>query len=338
MRVLAVGATGFIGSPVVRLLIEQGHVTAVLHRGRSEAGPPEEAEVIQGDRDAPADLKAALVRFKPEVVLDVIPYTEKQAKSLVETFCGSARRIVAVSSADVYRNYDGFRGRTSAPPDPVPLAENAPLREALYPYRGCGVPFKWADDYDKILVERVVLGEPKLPGTVLRLPAVYGPGDTQHRPAPYLQRMDDGRPAVLLTEEQAEWRWTRGYVENVAAAIAFAVTDDRAAGRVYNLGEAPTPTEREWVQQIGREAGWSGEIVTLPNRQLPQALQQPFDFRYHLATDTRRIREELGFAEPIGRQQALQRTIEWEWSHPGETVQADYSEEDRVLAARRNTV
>ena len=110
--------------------------------------------------------------------------------------------------------------------------------------------FEHADDYDKILVEQAVLDQPALPATVLRLPAVYGPGDKGYRLRPYVQRMADGRPAILLAAEQARWRWTRGYVGNVAAAIALAVTDSRAAGRIYNVGDSPTPTEREWVENI----------------------------------------------------------------------------------------
>jgi len=52
---------------------------------------------------------------------------------------------------------------------------------------------------------------------------VYGPGDNQHRIFEYLKRMDDGRTAILLTGPGG-WRWSRGYVENVAAAIALAAT------------------------------------------------------------------------------------------------------------------
>ena len=45
--------------------------------------------------------------------------------------------------------------------------------------------FGWVDDaYDKIPVERAVLGNPALPGIVLRLPMVYGPGDRLHRFTP----------------------------------------------------------------------------------------------------------------------------------------------------------
>jgi hypothetical protein len=38
----------------------------------------------------------------------------------------------------------------------------------------------------------------------------------------YIKRMDDGRPAILLDEAYARWRWARGYVENIAHAIALA--------------------------------------------------------------------------------------------------------------------
>ena len=338
MRVLAIGATGFIGPHVVHLLIEQGHDVAVLHRGETDADLSDEVQHIHGNRDALADVQPEVERFRPEIVLDVIPYTERQAQGLVGAFRGLARRVVAVSSADVYRNYDGFRGKATAPPDPVALSEGAPLRETRYPYRGCGLPFNWADDYDKIPVERVVLGEPDLPGTVLRFPAVYGPGDKQHRLRPYLRHMDDGRPAVLLAEEQAGWRWTRGYVGNVGAAIALAVMDDRAAGRVYNVGEEPAPTEREWVERIGTAAGWTGEVVTVQGEHLPEHLRQPFDFRYDLATDTGRIREELGYAEPTGWQEALERTVEWERSQREELAQPDYAAEDAALAAQNDAV
>ncbi len=57
----------------------------------------------------------------------------------------------------------------------MPLTEESPLREHLYPFRGPTPrsdddPRQWLDDYGKILVERVVMGDPDLPGTVLRLP------------------------------------------------------------------------------------------------------------------------------------------------------------------------
>ena len=255
MKILAIGATGFIGRHVVHQLVRSGHVVTILHRGETNPVLPERVEQILGHRDRLSDVVEDFRRFGPDVVLDMILFTERQAHELVNALRGVADRLVVVSSADVYRNYDGFRLKPTAQPDPAPLDEDAPLRETRYPYRGYGLSFEHADDYDKILVEQVVLDQPDLPATVLRLPAVYGPGDKGYRLRPYLQRMADVRPAILLADEQARWRWTRGYVGNVAAAIALAVTDGRAARCIYNVGENPTPTEREWVERIGAAAG-----------------------------------------------------------------------------------
>jgi nucleoside-diphosphate-sugar epimerase len=62
-------------------------------------------------------------------------------------------------------------------------------------------------------------------------------------------------------------------------------------------------------------AGRSGDVVEIAAEQLPADLRQPFDFRYELATDTSRIRKELSYAEPLDRNEALKRTVEWERLH-----------------------
>lgn len=336
MKVLAIGATGFIGRHVVPLLVEQGIEVVVLHRGETDADFPDGVRRIRGNRNCLEDAKAELDRFAPDVVLDAILYSEQQAREMVQAFRGNAGRVVALSSADVYRNYDGFRGKSTAQPDPVPLAEDAPLRDTRYPYRGCGLPFEHADDYEKILVEQVLLAEPDLPATLLRLPAVYGPGDPQHRLRPYLQRMVDGRPGILLQEEQAAWQWTRGYVGNVAAAIALAVADPRAVRRVFNVGDEPALSERAWVERIGAAAGWRGEVVAVSASELPNHLKQAFDWRYELWTDTSSIRDELGYVELIPLDEALDRTVEWERSTLDGIEPLKYGEEDAVLQSKLN--
>jgi hypothetical protein len=49
----------------------------------------------------------------------------------METVLGIARRVVALSSGDVYRAYDLLHGTEAGPPQPIPIAEDAPLRHRL---------------------------------------------------------------------------------------------------------------------------------------------------------------------------------------------------------------
>jgi NAD dependent epimerase/dehydratase family len=185
-----------------------------------------------------------------------------------------------------------------------------------YPYRSLSQrPNDFLYSYDKILVEQVVMNEPDLPGTVLRFPQVFGPNDRQHRLMAYLKSMDEGKD-ILLDEGKAEWRWTRGYVENVAVAIVLAVTDQKAIGRVYNVGEKKAQREIDWIKKIGRLAGWRGEVKTVPRVALPEHLREPYDWSHDLAADTNRIRRELGYEETVSPKEALRRTIAWERANP----------------------
>jgi nucleoside-diphosphate-sugar epimerase len=329
VRVLVIGGTNFVGPHVVMQLIEAGHEVTIFHRGRTEADLPEGVGRIRGDQRRLADHANELRRLAPEVVLDMIPMNEKDARDVMSVLKGVARRVVAISSSDVYRAYDIVRRRESGLPDPVLLDEDAPLREKLYPYEGEG-----AEEYEKILVEKAVTGDSELPGTVLRLPAVYGPGDHQHRLFPYVKRMDDGRPVILLEEGMHRWRWTHGYVEDVAAAIALAVADERAAGRIYNVGEAdPTLGRMGRGDRSRREVVRRGRCGT--SQQATNRLRWEFDTDQHLFVDTTRIRRELGYEETVSREVALRRTVAWEREHPPVEVDPasfDYAAEDAALA------
>lgn len=333
MRVLIIGGTGFIGRPLVRRMVGLGHEVAAFHRGRTQAELPAGVEHIVGDRHHLRVHVDELRRFAPEVVVDMLAYTEADATGLVEAFRGLARRTVVNSSADVYRAYGLFLGTEQGPVEPTPLTEDSPLRTALFPYRKqADGPDDFFYHYDKIPVERVVLGEPGLPSTVLRLPMVHGPGDPYRRLSPYLKRIDDGRSAIILDEGMARWKCPRGYVEDVAGAVALAVVDERAAGRVYNVGEPVAVTEAEWVRMIGEVVVWRGEVVTIGEGRI----SVPFRTEQNLDTDSGRIRQELGFAEGVTPREDLERTTAWERTDPAGSPPGigllDYEAEDAILA------
>src|SRR5437868_3630420 len=310
MHILVIGGTDVMGPLVVRTLHAQGHNITVFHRGQTPTNLPDSVQELLGDRRPLTSIASTLQKTEPELVLDMIPFGEQDAQEVMRTFSGIARRVVSISSQDVYRAFGRVNRKESSPVDPRRITEDSPLRENLYPYRAepprdADDPQKWQDDYDKILVERVVMGDPSLPGTILRLPMVYGPADYQHRMFPYLKRMDDKRPAILLDEAEAQWRWTHGYVKNVADAIALAVTDGRSAGQIYNVGEPFTFTMAEWMALIGKVAGWQGRVGTVPHGRLPEPLRWDINAEQDIVVDSSRIRGELGYKERVDVEEAL---------------------------------
>jgi nucleoside-diphosphate-sugar epimerase len=340
MKILVIGGTGFIGPYVVRDLAAAGHDVAVFHRGAHVADLPPRVTRLKGDRRDLAAHRDALAAFRPEVVVDVVLSSGRQARALMDVFKGLARRVVAVSSMDVYRACGILHGSEPGGLEPLPLTEDSPLRTVLRTYPPESITmlqsvFGWLDDeYDKIPVEEAVLGEAGLPGTVLRLPMVYGPGDPLHRFFPVIKRMDDGRPGILFAEDFARWRGSKGYVENVAAAIALAAVDDRASGRVYNVAEPETTSELGWAQRVGKEVGWGGRFVVLPREKTPPHLLLPGNAEQHWVASSRRIRDELGYREGVAKGEALRRTIAWERAHPPTPIdprQFDYAAEDAAI-------
>ncbi len=207
------------------------------------------------------------------------------ASAAVEAFAGRAGRIVLLSSGDVYRAYGRFTGIEAAPIQKGLLTEDAPLRSVLFPYRHkASSPEALEYWYEKILAERAVLNAPDLPGTVVRLPKVYGPGGNADL------------ATVYRYSHHPDWRWTHGFVENVAAAVELAAIHPAAGGRVYNVGEAYTPT-------IGERLAW------LPLSAVEPDLSSQFDFTQDIAYDTSRIRIELGYCEIVPEKEGILRTL-----------------------------
>ncbi len=336
LRVVLVGGTGFIGPHLAARLVQMGHRVVVYHRGEHEPALPYGIEHVHSPLAARPVTRfpSELTSLACDVVVAMHLVGEEDAGYLADAFRGIARRVVALSSGDVYRTYGLLRGTEEGAPEPTPLTEESPLRSKLYPYRGAlGGPFD-PETYDKILAEREIARHPSLPATILRLPVVYGPGDYMHRFFPTLKRIDDGRSAILLEERLAAWRWTHGYVENVAQAIALAVDREKSAGRIYNVGEPRTPTVADRVRQIAVATEWPGRVIALPAADLPPYLVMPLRFEHNLEYDTTRLRRELGYEEAVSEEEALHRTIAWERANPPapiDSAQFDYAAEDRAL-------
>src|ERR1700728_1051564 len=277
MRILLIGGNGFIGRFAVRALTRQGHALAMFHRGTTAA--PAGVEEIRGNRNQLSAWAQELKRFVPDVVIDLVISSGAQAEELMNIFRGATQRVVMLSSIDVYRAVGISHGTESGPLQQVPLTEESELRRCLHPYPPESLQlmrkiFAWVtDDYDKIPAERVVMNDRDLPGTVLRLPMIYGPGDPLHRFYPVVERITDQQRQIIFPAHLAAWHSPREYVEKFPASIALAATDQRASRRIYNVCEQPSFSELEWARKIASAMKWEGDFVILHVERTPQHLQ-----------------------------------------------------------------
>jgi nucleoside-diphosphate-sugar epimerase len=339
MKILLVGGSGFIGQFAAQQLQLSGHHVTVFHRGKTSA--PQDTEEILGNRQFLQDHQPEFRRQKFDVVIDFVLSSGRQAQQLMDAFRGIAGRVVALSSMDVYRAWGVFYNLEPGGLQELPLTEGSALRTSRNTYppevlkKARETIYPWLDDeYDKIPVEQAVLGDTKLPGTILRLPMIYGPGDPAHRFHPILKRIDDGRKQIIFADDVAPLRTPRGYVEDVGAAVALAATSPKSAGRVYNICETESFGELDWARKIAAATGWSGEFVVLPHDHTPKHLLWPGNTAQHVVASSERIRKELGYRELLPREEAIRRTIEWERANPPVTpiAQFHYDAEDEALS------
>jgi nucleoside-diphosphate-sugar epimerase len=310
MNILIIGGTRFLGPYVVKQLTECGHLVTIFHRGHTNTELPDGVIEMIGDRTQIADFTSEFKKAEPEVVIDMFPYAEKDAIDLSKVFQTIAKRIVALSSADVYQAYGRLIGLEKGNFTKEAIKEDSPLRSIHFPYRNA-VKEKsdWRYHYDKILIEKYYMQDSSLPATILRLPMIYGPNDRQHRLWPYLHLINQ-KQTITLDPREADWKTCRGFVENVAHAITLAATNEKAANQIYNVAEENSFTESEWVQMIQKYCQSEIPIQTTKNESLD------FYPAQQLLIDSQKIRQELGYKEIVPFPQGMLETIQWENEHP----------------------
>jgi len=205
----------------------------------------------------------------------------EDAKAFTRSFDGNVRRLILISSCDVYRAYGRFVRTEPGPPDPTPLNESAPVRERLYPYRSKATHSEQLEYwYDKLEAEHIVSAAEHSEFVIARLPKVYGPAGT------------NGLKTVYGFAHQPSWRWTHGYVENIASAIALIAFHSDAASQTFNLGEEWTPTTGE-------------RLARLPQRSDVEPMEGDYDFSQDLHCDTSKIRRLLGYRDVVSEPDAM---------------------------------
>lgn len=265
MRILVTGATGFIGTYVVRYLLEAGHeVKALIH------GEPEETariklgtgvELITGDVTRPESLPKAFegcdcVIHAVAVVggygsWQMFERVGVQGTRNVINAAASSRvaRFIHVSSITVY-------GTNSKQ---FPCTEDMPVEENPEPWNFYA--------RQKVLAEKDVWKAHRagrLEATVLRPSITLGAGD-QNVVGRILKIVKSPFGAIVGTGEN---RVPCVVVEDLAEAIVRVVSSERTIGKAYNLSGKSHITQKELFALHALAAGLKPVKRRLPRNLL----------------------------------------------------------------------
>ncbi len=259
MRVLVTGGAGFIGSHLVRRLVERGYSVRVLDN--FSTGSIENiwdvlgsVELVKGDVRDPETVRrgvegveavvhlAALISVpesveKPDLYFDV---NVKGTYNISKAFRGSV--LVFASSSSVYGE-----------PQHLPVGEGHPLNPKS-PYAA-----------SKIAGEAFTLSFSHINGyrpVVLRIFNAYGPGQSRAYAgvvSEFISRVSVGEPPVIYGDGEQ----TRDFihVSDVVEAMISAVEREEARG-VYNIGSGREVKIRE-LARIILEAFGRGDLTPI---------------------------------------------------------------------------
>jgi nucleoside-diphosphate-sugar epimerase len=249
MKALLTGATGFVGRHLVSALLRRGDTVTALIRS------PQRAQEI-------ADLGVRLVKGDLDDQRAMAQACEGQ-----DVVYHVAGLVAALGEAEFLRvNRDGTRAlleaATRAAAGRFVLVSSAAAAGPSLP----GVPLKGDEPPNPVTIygrskragEDVVRGG-GIPWTIVRPPAVYGPGDRELLRVFKLARLGiapvfgGGRQELSLV-----------YGPDLGEALCAAGHTAGAAGKIYYACHPEVVTSGAMVQEIGRAMGKSVRLIPLP--------------------------------------------------------------------------
>ena len=269
MKVLVTGGGGFIGSNLVRALVEQGDDVRVLDNFSTGnrlnlAELANDVEIVEGELRSYERVHAATrgveVVFHqgalpsvPRSVQDPLTTSAVNVEGTLNVLLAArdegVRRVVCASSSSVYGNSGDLPRFETAHPDPIS------------PY---GV--------SKLAAERYCVSFSRvypLQTVALRYFNVFGPNqDPTSQYAAVVPRfitaIADGRPVAIYGDGEQRRDFT--YVENVVEANVLAAVTEGVSGAVLNVATGRATSVNELADTIGSLLGRSVERDDQPER------------------------------------------------------------------------
>jgi 2'-hydroxyisoflavone reductase len=281
MKVLVIGGTLFIGRQLVEELVKGGNEVAVLHR-KPKHDFGRKVENIMADRNDAESLREALSGRRFEVVYDNVYDWQRgtaatQVEATVRLVENRLIRYIFLSSVAAYG--DGLNHKES---DPL-------------------APDYSADPYvrHKATTERILFrmhAQSGLPVTTFRPPFVYGPGNPFYREQFFWDRLRAGRPVIIPGDGHRLMQFV--YVKDLVDAMVRAMSEPRAVGEAFNIGDSKPLTQVELVERLATAANADPAMVRIPRDAIQSAGGNAMDEPYYFGEyfDVPPITENMGKA------------------------------------------
>ena len=303
VKVLVTGGAGFIGSNLVRGLLERGDDVRVLDNFSTGNRANLEGlgvDVVEGElrsyervhnavRGTEVVYHLGALGSVPRSVQDPLTSSAVNVEGTLNVLLAArdegVRRVVYSSSSSVY----GSRGALPASEDAAP--------DPLSPY---GVAKLAAERYC-ISFSRVY---ERFESVVVRYFNVFGPRQSPSSQYAgvvplFITAIAEARPVTI--EGDGEQRRDFTYVENVVAGTLQAGDTPGVSGRIFNLAANSPASVNELANTIGSILGKPVERRNAPPR--------AGDIRNSWA-DISAARETLGYEPSVGLEDGLRRTVE----------------------------
>jgi len=307
VRCLLTGATGFLGSCVLRRLLQgTGTEVAILMRPSSNPWRIEEllprVKILRGDLLSLSDVADEVRRFAPDTVLHLAWYgvggRHRNDPQQVARNVESSSELLQLAARSGCRTYVALGSQAEYGPQNRMLDESAPTR----PTTTYG-----AAKLRTFLRSRELAQQANIRFAWVRLFSTYGPKDNPDWMLPSLIRSlcRGERPALTAGEQ----RWDYLYVEDAAEAICGVAETPDASG-VFNLGSGHVETVRRVAETVRDLIDPSlplgfGEVPYRPDQVM------------HLQADVSRLCSVTGWTPRTALAEGLARTVDWYRAHGG---------------------
>ncbi len=313
MKVLFIGGTGNISTPLSLLAVEKGVDLYHLNRGNRPAIPG--VKNLSADINNRIEVDKALRNHKWDVVVNWIAFTPEDIQRDYELFRESARQYIFISSASAYQK---------PPTNPV-ITESTPLRNPVWDY-----------SLNKIACEDLLVKlyrESGFPMTIVR------PSFTYYSVIPLslggweeftvIDRMRKGLPIVVHGDGTSLWTIT--HASDFARGFYGLMNNMNAIGEAFHITSDEALTWNRIYEAVAHAANGVARIVHISSEAIadyadkhnyPSVRGTLLGDKSHCAIfDNSKIKRLVpGFIATKPFEEGIRQTIEWFDAHPARKV------------------